>query len=68
MSRTVRAKITTYVQPDLAAWLKSQLASSDHNRETVSSLVEGYIERERARDTRHGQPTRKAHGAARRAL
>ena len=68
MSRTVRPKITTYVEPDLEAWLKAELVSSDHNRETMSSLVEGILQRERARKGRGGQPIRRAHGARTRAV
>jgi hypothetical protein len=68
MSRTVRPKITTYVEPDLKAWLNAKLASSDHNRETMSSLVEGVLQRERARDGRGSQPIRRAHGATKRAV
>ena len=61
MAKTTRAKITTYVRPDLRAWLDSRIESSDHNRETLSSYVENLLLKDR--DLHKGRPTQRPHRA-----
>ena len=65
IGRTTRIKVTTYLMPETKAWVDEHVASSDHNRETVSSFVEAAINQMRKRIER---PLRTAHGALRRSV